>query len=322
MNKIVALTGATGFIGVPLCETLLQLGFKVRILCREKGGEYWRLSAGERKNRPAVFSRRDNEWLYALEGVDVVIHCAGASNAHGKGGSIADEYRMANVVLSEEVGSLSVRAGVKRIVYLSSIKVFGESTHQDKVWNERTPPNPQSDYAKSKFEAERSLSRVTDATRTELVVLRLPPVYGPGASGMIRNIMTAIFYGFPVPVCRVYNQRSMINLPNLIDAILSSITAGQIDKKILLLSDGRDLSTAQIYELVAIYMGKRLRTVRFPKGLLDFFGQLKAVSPYVGGLINSCRVDASVSKALLDWAPSYSVESGIKAMCERYLSER
>jgi nucleoside-diphosphate-sugar epimerase len=309
-------TGANGFVGRVLCTELAQSGFGVRAAVREASR-----AAGLPATRVSVGDlSASTDWSNALDGVDAVVHLA--ARVHVMDEKAADPlhaFRSLNVDVTRALAEAAARRGVKRFVYVSSIKVNGESTrlepfHPDDV------PNPSDPYAVSKWEAEQCLWRICAETGLEGVVVRPPLVYGPGVGGNFLRLLKLVRRGVPLPFGAVENRRSMIYVGNLARALIACATDARAAGKTYLASDGRDLSTAELVRRLGDAMGVRARLVPIPPGLLKLAGSLTGKTAEVDRLIGSLALDSSHLLATLGWVPPYPVEEGLLATARWFTS--
>ena len=321
MNKKILVTGASGFIGNPLCNALSALGKSVNGTVRSKN------TFKDDKNIKFIKLEDINSnvnWKELLVDVDCVIHCAGKTHImKQKEEDDQKIYRSVNVDGTKKLAKKAVDFRVKRFIFLSSIKVNGESTssfYSDKILNKQKKniftnndtQKPEDSYAKSKSEAEKVLWEISSRSSLEVVIVRLPLVYGYGVKGNLARLIKIVKSGIPLPLSKVNNQRSMIGIDNLIDLLIRCIDHSEANGKTFLASDGEDLSTPELIKLIASSIGKRTYLFPLPVFLLNFlssiFGKQKE--------IESLRIDNSYTKEILNWKPTLSVEEGIKRMIQ------
>ncbi len=261
-------------------------------------------------------------WSNALIGVDVVIHLA--ARVHVMKDVALDpleEYRNANTLATIHLAEEAAKAGVKRFIYLSSIKVNGEETAPSQSYSEESTPAPIDPYGVSKWEAELGLEKVCAQTGMEFVIIRPPLVYGPGVKANFQKLMGLVANGMPLPLGAVDNQRSMLALDNLVsfisEAILNPLAANQR----FLLSDGQDVSTSQLLKLLAKGMGKSSLLIPIPVFILRTAAQVFGATAAADRLLGSLQIDSSKARQLLQWQPPLSVEEGIALTAKSYLNE-
>ena len=251
-------------------------------------------------------------WSDALAGVQTVIHCA--ARVHVMRDHAQDpltEFRRVNTLGTEILARAAAHCGVKRLVFLSSIRVNGENTLPDTPFDHPSPAKPQDPYAISKWEAEQALTRVAAETGLEIVVLRCPLVYGPGVKGNFLRLLQAVNHGIPLPLALARNRRSLIYLDNLTDAIATCLTHPAAAGKTYLMSDGEDVSTAELISRIAQALGKPSRLWPCPLGLMELVGMLTGKSDEIARLLGSLCIDSSKIRSELDWTPPYTLEQGL-----------
>jgi nucleoside-diphosphate-sugar epimerase len=312
MKKILV-TGVNGFIGQNIYKELIKLSYFVR---------------GSVRNLDSAFINNDikyisvgnidaeTNWDYALEGIDCVIHCAGKAHTMNKKVEL-DIYRAVNRDGTKHLAEQAAKAGVKRLIFLSSVKVNGESTGKSngtKIFIYNDIPNPQDNYAISKFEAEQALWKVASKTGLEAVVVRLPLVYGHSAKGNLDRLIKLIYSKIPLPLGGIKNKRSLIGIDNLIDVLVRCVEHPDIAGKTFLVSDGEDLSTPELIRLLASTMGQPAKLFTVPTFVLKFFGLFIGKQSEINRLTGSLVVDNSYAREILNWTPLVSVEKGIGKM--------
>lgn len=301
----ILVTGASGFVGRPLCAELFRQGHALQAAVR---------SANVRIDDvgQAIVGPIDSgtDWSTALSDVDIVIHLA--ARVHVMKESTEDplaEFLKVNLYGTENLARQAARAGVKRLVYASSIKVNGEQTTLP--FTESDGPNPQDPYGISKCEAEQALHRVAAETSLEVVIVRPPLVYGPGVGGNFWRLLKLVERGIPLPLASVENRRSMIYLGNFVDVLIACASHPDSAGKTFLVSDGEDISTAQLIRELARLMGKPPYLWPFPPTLLRLLGRFVGKLDEVDRLVGSLVIDSSKIRCELGWTPPFSVEQGL-----------
>jgi nucleoside-diphosphate-sugar epimerase len=259
-------------------------------------------------------------WTDALDGVDVVIHLA--ARVHVMNDVARDpleEYRNANTLATIHLAQEAAKAGVKRFIYLSSIKVNGEETAFGKSYSEDSVPAPIDPYGVSKWEAELGLEKVCVQTGMEFVIIRPPLVYGPGVKANFQKLMGLVAKGLPLPLGAVHNQRSMLALDNLVSFIAVVTTNPLAANQRFLLSDGQDVSTSQLLRLLAKGMGKSIWLLPVSVFILRAAAQVLGASAAADRLLGSLQIDSSKARQLLQWQPPISAEEGISIAAKAYL---
>lgn len=248
-------------------------------------------------------------WQHALAGVDAVVHLA--ARVHVMREAAADplaEFRRVNVAASLKLAREAARAGVRRFVYLSSVKVNGESG----TFTEGDRPAPEDAYGISKHEAEVGLRQIADETGLEVVIIRPPLVYGPGVRANFRALMRAVARGIPLPLGAIDNRRSLVAVDNLADFTLTCIDHPAAAGELFLVSDGEDLSTTDLIRRMARAMGRPARLIPVPAPVLMAAAALVGKRDAARRLTESLQVDISKARQLLNWVPPISVDEGLR----------
>lgn len=303
-------TGANGFVGRALCEEAGARGCAVRSAVRKAVGGPNVCATGE--------LNADTDWTDALRNVDVVIHLA--ARVHVMKDVSVDplaEFRKVNLHGTENLARQAARAGVRRMVYVSSIKVNGEGT-PGAAFSELSIPNPQDPYGISKWEAEQALHRVSQETGLEVVIVRPPLVYGPGVKGNFISLFKAISKGLPLPLAGADNARSLVYVGNLVDALLTCATHPRAAGQTYVLSDGVDVSTSTLAKEIASTLDCADRTFSFPPAILRAIASLAGKTAQVDRLFGSLRIDSRKIRDELGWTPPYTLQHGLKATADWY----
>ena len=221
-------------------------------------------------------------------------------------------FRAVNVDGTLNLARQAAAAGVKRFLFVSSVKVNGESTPPERAFTEADAPNPQDAYGQSKHEAEQGLRQLSADTGMEVVIIRPPLVYGPGVKANFATLMRAVQRGWPLPLGAVHNQRSLVGLDNLVDFIITCITHPQAANQTFLVSDGQDLSSTELVRGMAQAAGVPTRLLPVPVGALQVGASLLGKGDAVQRLCGNLQVDMSKARILLGWVPPVSVEEGLR----------
>ncbi|MCQ1060011.1 SDR family oxidoreductase [Photobacterium sp. ZSDE20] len=255
----------------------------------------------------------DSSWQPHLENVGVIIHCAG--RAHVMSESAVDpitEYRKVNTSGTLQLATQAAEAGVKRFIFISSIKVNGEATEPGQPFTTKVEHPPEDPYGLSKYEAEHGLRLLAEQTGMEVVIIRPPLVYGPGVKANFASLIKLASKGLPLPLGAIENQRSMVFVGNLVDLIINCIRNPNAANKTFLASDDDDLSTTQLLEGLASAMNKPSRLLPIPSSWLLTLTKLLG-KPAIGQrLCGNLQLDISDTKTCLGWKPPYSVAEGLK----------
>lgn len=314
----ILITGANGFVGQSLCVEALRRGLHVKG-ARRTAGE---LPAGV---EPVVIGPLDGktDWSEALRGVDVVIHLA--ARVHVMKDTAADplaEFLKVNLQGTEQLARQAARAGVKRLVYVSSIKVNGERTPEMRPFVETDEPAPQDAYGISKWQAEQSLRRISSETGLEVVIVRPPLVYGPGVKGNFIRLLAAVDKGIPFPLAGANKPRSMIYVGNLVDVLIACATHPGAHNQIYLVSDGQDVSAAELAKFISLGLGRPNRWFHFPLSWLRAAGKILGKSGQIERLITPLCIDSGKIRRELGWSPPYTLQDGILATAAWYREGR
>ena len=307
-------TGANGFVGKPLCAELLRQGQSVRAALRSAN------SPVENVEMAAVGSiDGKTDWTEALRGVGVIIHLAARVHVMREtAGDPLAEFLEVNLHGTVNLAQQAARAGVKRFVYVSSIKVNGEQTGATQSFTELDEANPQDPYAISKWQAEQALQRIAQETGLEVVIVRPPLVYGPGVKGNFISLLTAIERGIPLPLAGANNARSLLYVGNLVDALIACATHPAAAGQTYLVSDGEDVSTAMLVEKIAKALGRNSRSFYFPPALLRTVATLLGRAEQVDRLFGSLRISSEKIRSELAWTAPYTLEQGLRATADWY----
>jgi nucleoside-diphosphate-sugar epimerase len=262
------------------------------------------------------------EWGAALEGIDTVVHLA--ARAHIMNDCEADPlsaYRSVNVEGTERLARQAVGAGVRRFIYLSSIKVNGELT-KERPFSESNTPAPEDAYGISKMLAEEALRRIAEKNSMEVVIVRPPLVYGPGVKANFLSMMYWLTRGVPLPLGSINNRRSLVALDNLVDLIITCLTHPAAANQTFLVSDDEDLSTTELLQRMGNALDRPARLIPVPPRLLQWGATLFGKKDVAQRLLGNLQVDISKTKERLGWEPPVSVDEGLKITAEWYWKKR
>ena len=297
-------TGAAGFVGRLLGKELESHGHAVVPAVRCPSGLSKEVVIGDLRNTPALGA--------ALAGCDAVIHLA--ARVHVMHDTVADPltlYRATNTDATLNLARQTAQMGVRRFVYISSIKVNGEG--RDAAYRETDAPAPEDAYAISKWEAEQGLQQIARETGLEVVILRPPLVYGPGVKANFLRLLRTVERGWPLPLGAIRNRRSLLYLGNFVDAIRLCVEHPAAAGQTFLLDDGEAVSTPDLVRAVAHAMKRPARLLWVPVSMLEFMGTLLGKRTAVSRLTGSLWVDSSLIRSRLGWTPPYSMEAGLAA---------
>jgi len=308
INRIMV-TGANGFVGQDFCAEALTRGFMVCGATRLSGTPLPNI-----KNVVVSDINGMSDWRLALEGCDIVVHLAARVHVmHESSDDPLAEFRHVNVAGTERLARSAAAAGVRRFVYVSSIKVNGEETSEGEAYTEQYNAAPQDPYGVSKWEAEQALHQVAKDTGLDVVIVRSPLVYGAGVKGNFAQMISVVAKGVPLPFACVNNKRSLIYVKNLVDALMLCATHPAAAGNTYLVSDGEDVATSDLLRKLAVAMGKKSRLFSCPVILLKLAATLVRKSDQAGRLLGSLQVDSSKIRSELGWVPPFSMDDGLKA---------
>ena len=305
----ILLTGATGFIGQRFLKALLASGYQPRLAVRRPlTGD---LVAGTEQVVVGDIGP-DTDWQKALAGVDVVVHLAALAHVvSGKDPSFAGRVRKVNVDAVRSLAQAALASKVRRLVYVSSVKVNGEQTTQS--FTEQDAPDPQDIYGTSKRDAEEALRTVASGTSLEIVIVRPPLVYGPGVKANFRGLLRLAASGWPLPLSGLHNKRSFVYVDNLASAMLECMRHPRAAGEVFLVSDGEDVSTPELIRLMARSLSRPARLFYVPEWVFGLIFTLMGRAKDVQKLTGSLCVDSGKIRRLLGWTPPYTLEQGIRA---------
>lgn len=309
MASSVLVTGGTGLVGGALIARLLSQGVDLVTASRYLQPQLPRTV--RQVLIPALSAATD--WSDALFGVRAIVHCA--ARVHVMRESVSNPlqaFRSVNVEATLALARQAARAGVRRFVFVSSIKVNGEFTELGQPFTAEDEPNPSDPYAQSKWEAEQGLLALGQQTGMEVVVVRPPLVYGPGVGGNFRRMLGWLSRGLPLPLGATGNRRSLVALENLVDLLVTCIDHTAAANQVFLVSDGEDLSTTDLLLRLGLAMGKPARLLPVPVGLLGMLAAGLGKQEVAGRLCDSLQVDTSKTRVLLGWMPPLSVDEGLR----------
>ncbi|MBU3543971.1 SDR family oxidoreductase [Polynucleobacter sp. MWH-Mekk-B1] len=314
----ILLTGATGFVGANLLERLITENYAVLATVRHLA------------TNPLIHQNLDYicmgeltsslNWSKALDGIDTVIHLA--ARAHVMSEHKLDplsEYRRINVDCTLNLARQAAKLGVKRFIYLSSIKVNGEVTDLNTPFTPKDIPQPQDSYGISKYEAEIGLLVLANNSDLELVIIRPPLIYGAGVKGNILTMMRWLSRQIILPLGAIRNRRSLVSVDNLVDLIVCCIDHPSAVNQVFLVSDEEDLSTPELLHRMGKALNKPTYLISIPVGLLKFCALLLGKRHLMERLCSSLWVDISKTQNLLGWSPISSVDEGLRKCADDFI---
>lgn len=305
----VLVTGANGFIGQALCKKLYSSGVHTIAAIRES--RQFSLPV-EFRNISCLSATTD--WRKALEEVDSVVHLAARVHRRDVTSrkSVAECMRI-NVEGTLQLAQQASITGVKRFIYLSSIKVHGDECSVDKALSLSSPPNPSDAYGLSKHHAELALKSISSGPM-EIAIIRPPLVYGPGVGANFGSLITLVRRGIPLPFKGLtFNRRSFIGIDNLVSFIFHVLLLPALSEKTFLVSDGEDLSTADLISRLALAMNRPARLYYFPQALMSSAFSLINRNDAYARLTGSLRIDIHESIRVTGWSPPFCLDESLRA---------
>ncbi len=312
-------TGPSGFVGTGLIQHLLRdPAQQVVAACRTPPARHL-----ERVNAIQVGDlAAHTDWRAALAGVDTVVHLAARVHVmHDTADEPLAAFRRVNVEGSLRLGSQAAAAGVRRFVYVSSIKVNGEATLSGRPFRADDESRPHDPYGVSKHEAELGLRQLAAATGMELVVVRPPLVYGPGVRANFRSMMGWLKRGIPLPFGAIDNRRSLVALDNLCDLLVTCARHPAAPGQTFLASDGEDVSTTQLLQRLGQALGRTARLLPLPPALLRAAFAALGQADVSQRLFSSLQVDMAATRERLGWQPPISLDEGLRRAAVAFLAE-
>lgn len=317
--QTILVTGATGFLGLHLTRQLLLAGHVIHATSRAAYKQS-ALPEGLTFHQVAPLGPL-TDWSAALQGVDSVVHLAARVHIMKAEQHEEQLYHQENALGTERLAKCAAEAGVRRFIYLSSIKVNGEQI-DSRPFSPEDMPNPTDDYGRSKLDAERRLFAVATASGMKAVAIRPPLIYGPGVRANFLRLLSSIELGVPKPFGAIRNARSLVSVWNLCDLIGTCITSPLPQTKVLLVSDGVDFSTPDLIRHLAHKMDRSPRLISIPTGVLKLGGAVLGKSAEVQRLCGSLTVDIATTKRELNWTPPVSPDEAFARTVQWYLASK
>jgi nucleoside-diphosphate-sugar epimerase len=296
-------TGAAGFIGRALCPGLVERGHFVLGITRHPSPPIPGVEL-----RPVGDIGPGTDWSGFLDFIDIVVHLASRAHRSERDAADNDEAQAARILAQS-----AARAGVRRLVHMSSIRAVGDATPPGAPFRETDPPHPRDRYGRGKLGIERALLAAAPEHMLETVILRPPLVYGPGVKENFRALMQLAASGLPLPLAGIDNRRSLIFIDNLVDLIGRACLHPGAGGRVLLARDGADFSTPELIRILAAALGRPARLFSVPRPVLAMLRRLPKLGPLLSRLTLSLQVDDAATRAALDWRPPVSPEIGLAA---------
>lgn len=308
----ILLTGGSGFVGAAVANVIAALCPDLILPLRAPNETDIADFPGSERPKIADINGQA-KWDGLLNGVDTVLHCAAATVGNaGSHLNRASALRAVNTDGTLNLASQAAAAGVKRFVFLSSIKVNGEETKIGRPFNADDIAKPLDDYGISKAEAEKGLLKISSDTGMEVVIIRPPLVYGPNVKGNFAKLGALVAKGVPLPLAMVKNQRSFVAIDNLVDLIITCINHPKAANQIFLASDGQDLSTPELLNGMAKAMGRDIKLFPLPLSLLSLGAAMIGKKDEANRLLGSLHLDISKTRDVLGWSPLINAEEGLR----------
>lgn len=308
----ILVTGANGFVGSALCKTLSERNVLF-------------VASVRKTTMPAQFQIGDltdtTQWANALSGCDAVIHLA--ARVHVMKDKVSDPlvaYRAVNVSGTMNLARQAAESGIKRFVFVSSVKVNGETT-KDRAFTSYDAPAPVDPYGQSKLEAEIALQELSRHTGMELVIVRPPLVYGPGVRANFLKLMQLIKLGLPLPFGNINNRRSMVALDNLVDLLILCTHHPKAAGQVFMASDDNDLSITSLIMLIARSMQRHLILLPIPARLIETCARVLGKTAFADRLLGSLQVDILHTKETLGWQPVVTTDEAIQKTVSYFLAK-
>lgn len=300
------LTGSTGFVGTALARRLAEHRPSELILPVRK-------LAASAYGKQLLMDDADPAWALDSRQVDAVIHCA--ARVHVMQETEADSlsaFRAVNIEGTLRLARAAAAAGVRRFIFLSSVKVLGEESALGRPFTTDDPLVPTDAYGISKMEAEQGLLALAVETGMEVVIIRPPLVYGPGVKANFLSMMQWLQRGIPLPLGAIDNRRSLVALDNLVDLIVTCIEHPAAANQVFLVSDGEDLSTPELLRRMGHALGKPARLLPVPAFMLKVGARLLGKGAAAQRLCGSLQVDIGKTRQMLGWEPPVKVDEALR----------
>jgi len=310
----VLVTGGSGFIGGSILKELLKRNTPVIASLRSSNSQLPNGISGVEVGD----LNQETDWTPVLKGVSVVVHSAARVHVMKETEPDSlDAFRAANVIGSLRLARQAALEGVRRFVFISTIKVNGEVTLPGHPFSPDDLAAPEDPYGISKWEAEQELRSLAASTEMDVVIIRPPLVYGPGVKANFLTMIRWLSRGIPLPLGAIDNKRSLVALDNLVDLVITCIYHPYAANQTFLVSDGEDISTSELLRRTAAVLGKPAHLLPVPQSLLVYGLQLLGRSGVANRLCASLQVDIEKTMKLLDWSPPISLDEGLNRAVAR-----
>jgi nucleoside-diphosphate-sugar epimerase len=314
----ILVTGANGFVGSQLSETLAKSGHEVRNTARSLASN----SSTTRELITCDLESADN-LDHLTTGCDAIVHLAGRAHVMSDNPATSESlYVSANVDVTRKLAQSASRTGVKRMILMSSVKVNGESTTINTPFTSQDIPDPQDPYGRSKAQAEQALWEITSTSGLEGVVIRPPLVYGPGVRANFASLIGIVGRGLPLPLGSIQNKRSFVSLDNLVDLISTTVQSPNAAGNTFLVSDGHDLSTPELVRSIASALDQSPKLFPFPSALLKLAATASGKRGAYDRLCGSLTVDIALTKQKLSWTPPFTVQDSMQRTVDAFIQSK
>lgn len=314
----VLLTGSSGFIGNELFKKIKKTTIPIKVVSSQFLSSTF-LNLPEKKNFVLNNVNQNIKLSKLFSGISTIIHCAAIKPGYSKN---YKDYSKINVELTSNFAKQAAFYNVKRFIFLSSISVNGEKNVNSAIFRSSDIPKPKNFYSISKHEAEEALLEIYKQTGLEVVIIRPPLVYGKKVAGNFLFLLNYIYKQLPMPNFNAKHARAYIGLDNLVDAIINCISCPNLSGKILLVSDGEDISFIDLVKKLSKIMKKPLKFFSIPNFMIKLIFILISKKKLSFKLLNSSRVDTSYTRKILQWSPRFTLDHQLKKMVNWYLKNR
>jgi nucleoside-diphosphate-sugar epimerase len=315
----VLVTGVTGFIGRAVASALLSESYNVSGVVRKTSS----LISKQINTVMIDDLAMATDWSQALASIDVVIHCAARVHVMNDDSiNPLDGFRQINTYASLRLAKQAAGAGVKRFIFLSSIKVNGEVTSLAKPFKPDDDFVPDDPYGMSKYEAEQGLLAIAEETGMDVVIIRPPLVYGPNVRANFASMINWVCKEIPLPLGAIHNKRSFVALDNLVSFIIHCIHHPKAANEVFLVSDGEDITTTQLLSKVAKAFGKNVCLIPVPVNWMRFAARLIGKTDVANRLFGSLQIDSSKARDVLGWQPVVTMNEQLKKMADAASNEK
>jgi UDP-N-acetyl-alpha-D-quinovosamine dehydrogenase len=304
----VLVTGAGGFIGRALCARLVEAGVPHVAAVRAIAAE-----DAKRPNYVALGDFASSDWHEVLDGVEAVVHLAGLAHVTGGDADAPSPFIVANVHVTRRLTDAAARAGARRVLFASTVKVYGETTRPGRPFRAGDPAVPRDAYAHSKAEAENVLREMCAERGLDAVVLRLPLTYGPGVKGNFRTLLAGLAEKRRLPLGGIVNRRTLLYVGNAVNAIEAALQCPGLGPDALPIADAETVSTPELAMKVARALGVESRLFALPTAFLRGAAMITGRGGDATRLVDSLEVDATRFRDLTGWTPPYSLDEGLAA---------